>query len=405
MEKVRKEKMKKGFYLKLKAAVIASAMLCVGIYALCLKEIPFYGLSRLWFREDQWQVYLGELAVMAAFGGLLFCSRTLMQKSPDRRRRIFILTCGLLIFAAVLYDIVLDNGSLWKWRIRSIIVSLWPFGAYFLARRVQKGTEEGNGRVRFLREGVYYLLMVIAVFIAEYVMVDYESYRGEPLETFYLFAVSVMIRNMAQGDREHSDRVPVESLLFPAVSFLLVFSQNSRVKEIISSLANPVASVDGNVSGTNWLGYRMALLSGGFRGDFSLMEKPFAGRVASCPLVWIKYVKGAAVCFFVVALEAFLLYALVSLAKKRRCERGTKPLPLVLVAALLIRSALGLFADMFLITSTDVGVLLLRNPGDILIILYFVFTINIADAENDYAECQTEKTAAFGLLQAGKQGK
>ena len=52
---------------------------------------------------------------------------------------------------------------------------------------------------------------------------------------------------------------------------------------------------------------------------------------------------------------------------------GKKPLVKILMASVLLYTVLGILADMFLITSADIGMPLLRNPADILLVLYLVF--------------------------------
>lgn len=74
---------------------------------------------------------------------------------------------------------------------------------------------------------------------------------------------------------------------------------------------------------------------------------------------------------FVLVLEGLLLYCLI-LEFRKDGETEDRILRKVLLAALVIHSILGLFAELFLITSTDVGLLLLRNPGDVIIILYLL---------------------------------
>lgn len=53
--------------------------------------------------------------------------------------------------------------------------------------------------------------------------------------------------------------------------------------------------------------------------------------------------------------------------EQQQWEKSTGEGPVI------VRSAVGYFVELFLIVSTDIGVLLLRNPGDILLLWVLAF--------------------------------
>lgn len=81
--------------------------------------------------------------------------------------------------------------------------------------------------------------------------------------------------------------------------------------------------------------------------------------------------KGWGTFLIVLVLELFFLYCFVSIVLRRNA--GKNPLVKVLLTTVIVRSILGLLADLFVITTPDIGILLLRNPADILLILYLIF--------------------------------
>ena len=64
-------------------------------------------------------------------------------------------------------------------------------------------------------------------------------------------------------------------------------------------------------------------------------------------------------------------FCIVSIVLRRNA--GENPFVKVLLITVIVRSILGLLADLFVITTPDIGILLLRNPADILLILYLIF--------------------------------
>lgn len=214
-------------------------------------------------------------------------------------------------------------------------------------------------------------------------MIFSEFFRRELGDTIYLFSVSVAVwiitgkdkkqclkhQRTAIGTGRWKKGIPVMAVL---ASFFVIFYQHPRVSEILSGLSNPIQSVEGGIYDINWFGYRIALLFRGWAEDLSMMKYEHAMfTIEQCPLLCIKYAGGMMTVVFVLVLESLLLYCLI-LEFRKDGETEDRTLRKVLLAALVIHSILGLFAELFLITSTDVGLLLLRNPGDVIIILYLL---------------------------------
>src|SRR5699024_901921 len=147
---------------------------------------------------------------------------------------------------------------------------------------------------------------------------------------------------------------------------------------IISSLINPISSAPiDNLHTDNWIGYRMSLAWNAWFGDMSLfLDDTFYFNVDNCSLFWIKYQKGWLP--FIVAFLAgiLLLYFVARISRSGNIRKNS--FAQILLVSIFSLCALGYLAELFLITSTDIGALLLRNPGEILL-LWMLFGFALGD--------------------------
>lgn len=335
-----------------KSFMVLCGLLSILLYLSCLCEIPWKEPFCFWNRGDEELIYLAELICLTVFGGFLTAA---LRAGRNWRRRAAVSAAAGMVLGYCLVMHLLSCDVLWK--LQKLLVSLWPFLIAGVAVRLRK------------RLCGYYFTAAVLILLLEEMLVRSEFYRREPVETFYLLVVAVAAWKCAEEEkRQREMRAGVVAV--PLAVFAVVFFRHGRIAEIMDSLRNPVSSVDGRAAGTNWAGYRAAILSGRFTGDLSVMEERFAGRAAfGCPLSLVYWVKGMAAAVLALACVSFLLYGIVLLARE---SRQGNALAEVVAFALFARGVLGFLADLFLITASGIRIPLLGNPGDVIAVLYFL---------------------------------
>lgn len=350
-------------------AVICGA-LCVWIYILVLKADTLYQTVTPWIGQPPWQAYVIRLAVMTGTGILL----TAALRSEDRKKQLFFFILTALMVAA--YGMVMSYMSYnISYRMQNLCVSLWPFVTYAAASQARQWMKKRYGKDDLRGIWGYVPAVLVLVWFLETKMVSWGTSGRQPMEMLYLLGMGAVSWKMTETDQRQpgSGKTTWAVLILCVAAFLASLLAGGRTMEILESLKNPVTSVTGSRAEINWLGYRAAVFLGAWRGDLSMMEEIYVSRLSrSCPLAWINYTKGPAAMALVLALELGLLYCVVSLAKQEAGKNPGQALPGILAAALIGRTVLGLAADLFLITWSNMGVLLLNNPGDVIIILYLI---------------------------------
>ncbi len=404
--------------------IIVSTVLCVLIYVLCLRQVSSLEPFSYYYREDYWAVYLIDLAETAGVG--IFLAAALIVRSKIRQR-----ICGIMTaVCAALYGVAfygLGYGShLIEQRFETLLVSLWPFITYGLALLLKKpcmgGKAKGIPERKIVRMGLYYLAL-LAVIAHMQEMIFSEFYKWEPLMLIYLMTVAALSWRLAPTKTEivlhggmdtktetihqsgadaktgvayqsgvdtkteavHQSETAADQLGtdkwfstlaagIPAVITIGLLLCNERVIYILRSLKNPITAIQGAREEVNWLGNRLALAAGAWHGDFSLLDEVLAVKIADgCPLLWADYVQGHVMAVLLLILSAVLLGSLLWVINWLQAG-GKQPFLRLTTAALLLHSGIGLMAELFVFSTTDVGILLLRNPGDVILVIYVVMS-------------------------------
>ena len=275
--------------------------------------------------EGYWMKYLVRLIWAAALGTVLASFRSAYRKSPKLQTPVTWIAVAVILF--LLYCIDCYDVS---WYLRSVMGAAWPVLVYPLAKGILGRVDMENKKRVLCAEIVYYLVITALIWLVDDKLLMWEHYRREPLRMIYLIVTAAAALWLAK--REYK-RVNV---LLPAIVLFALFRQQPRVGEILESLSNPFSSVSGSRWEVNWLGYRLQLCKQGWSGDFSLMGDHAAYISADCPLVWLN------------ASFGFLAFALC------------------------VRTVLALAANVFLITTSDVGILMMGNAYDIIPLMFFL---------------------------------
>lgn len=271
-----------------------------------------------------------------------------------------------------------------------LAAAIWPAPVWALAGWMRKKARSVGSGLRLLGQIFYYFICVTAILLLEEGMVRSVFRRREPFETFYLFLAAAAAWNMPSTQfkkgrryrrtkpswRERIGEPYVYPVLLAALALICLFWKQQRLVDILCSLSNPVSCIQGPIGLVNWLGHRFVMTNACWQGDFSVIEEPLRLRVfAENPLVRLNAVKGFGAVVAVLALEGAALYLMwLMLQRAKRSHRNG--FAKLLLFSLVAKSALGLLAELLAVTSTNIGLLLLRNPADMILICLFLAVVD-----------------------------
>ena len=348
---------------------LISVSICVAVYIWCLSD-PLEGNKyALTISNSVRFVYIVKMIYLAFFGVL--CG-FIWKRERKRRNFLWLVTIiGMVGYCLLLHML----GYRVRGVMKELLLSLWPLFVYIAADRCIRFIIPKTQAIYLTGMALYYMALVGSIWIIEYKMAGTEFSRREPVEMIYLLVTGIITWRIVEKHHRKSaaEWKTMASWIFPLAGLVAVFWNHERLLEIFSGLTNPVSAVYAdNPRNVNWIGYRVTLFLDAWAGDFSFIEENWITmNLYSSPLFWIRYMKGWGPFLIVLVLELFLLYCIVSVVLRRNA--GENPFVKVLLITVIVRSILGLLADLFVITTPDIGILLLRNPADILLILYLIF--------------------------------
>ena len=357
-------------------------ILLIVCYALVLTELSYFSHILHWdpaelVADDGLKIYIIRGTVALLMGLLVAAS---LQAHRRKETILTCLTAGILLIIWGLSDfqreplqkLLLIVWPVLMWHLANKIVtrmirrgrrhSLVYFSAYYVIV-LAAATSISWCRAPWLRfEPIQNICLILSAHIALWSNFLGEDYRTEinALEMFpNYFRIAENLRRalLALSHRNQQMRVwrtrcAVGASVFAAVLF---FTQE-RGQAFLSG-RRPLGE---------WLLYRCKVFLGNLKSDYSNVDVHFQDLVlVKCPLSRIYAVGGifAALSVITLVLLAFLL--MFAILKSLPSNYQYKSLCSTLVYTLAIRSALGFFADIFLVTTTHVHVLLLNQPWDL----------------------------------------
>lgn len=347
---------------------VISVLIIVSIYIWSLKDTSVTDFYIAWSSNYYGSIYMLKFCYFLLSG--LFC--VFVWKISRKKNYIgvvFFLEC--IIYCLVRTWLGYDLG----YTIKELCLVLWPVFTYLLAIRLPD-LRIKNRPLSYLSGMVlYYIIFTVGIWFIQYKLVMSEFFRRNPVEIIYMLVIGILSWIVTVQDQTdfNEHKISLIDSILPVLSCVFLFWDHDRILQIIGSLRNPVTSVaTDNLVEINWIGYRISLFSDVWLGNLSFLKNGWISEsIYECPLFWIKYQNGWLPALIVIIMELTLLYCIVMIVKIKGA--GKKPLVKILMASVLLYTVLGILADMFLITSADIGMPLLRNPADILLVLYLVF--------------------------------
>ena len=348
--------------------VILCSILSVSIYIWSLLSASENGS---FFNRDVGFYYIFKYLYLAVFGVL----GNLLYKNKVKTKYLGIAAIGALI----LYCFIINNLFCYDYlyAIKELCLSLWSVFTYLFGSKIIRINRDKSKTQYILGMGIYFALLTLAIFLIENMVIPSEFYRRDSVEMIFMIVIGIASWRIIE--KQHGiEKSILELSMFSALSFVAIFWKHERMSNIISSLINPISSAPiDNLHTDNWIGYRMSLAWNAWFDDMSLfLDDTFYFNVDNCSLFWIKYQKGWLP--FIVAFLAgiLLLYFVARISRSSNIRKNS--FAQILLVSIFSLCALGYLAELFLITSTDIGALLLRNPGEILL-LWMLFDFALGD--------------------------
>lgn len=357
----------------------------IGIIVCSILNVAVYIRSALNASEEGFfesDIGLYDIFKYAYLIALCVGASLILRKAMTKKYLVIAAVGVLTLYYLIITKVLYHNGL---YAMEELCLSLWPLGTYLLAENVIKLNRNRDKLSHFLAIGIYFCVVQVAIFFVQDILVSSEFFRRDPIETFFMIVVGIF--SWITVEKRYSIQISKTACgVCSILSVLVTFWNHKRISNIIGSLVNPISSgYTGNLCSDNWIGYRINLAwNAWFGGDISPL-----GLYPSInsPLFWIKYRNGWFPFFVAVVSGVVLLYFVVIIMKKTSIDKI--PLIKFLLLASIFRWTLGYLAEMFLITSTNIGMLLVRNPGDILVLWILAFW----DLKGGSAQTQTsEKT-------------
>lgn len=347
---------------------VISILISVSIYIWSLKGTSAADSYIVWASNRYGSKYILRLCYFLLSG--LFC----LFIWKISKNKIYVGT--LFILESILYCLLRTwLGYDLGYTAKELCLALWPVFTYLSAARLL-GLKRKSKPLPYIVEVVlYYMIFTAGIWFIQYKLVMSEFFRRNPVEMIYMLVIGILSWIAAVQGRSDLNKHKYSLIdgILPVMSCVFLFWNHDRILQIIGSLRTPFTSVaTDNLVETNWIGYRFSLFSDAWFGNLSFLKMDWIlEKLYRCPLFWIKYQKGWIPALIVIIMEFTLLYCIVMLVKNK--DAGKNPLVKILLVSVLLYTVLGILADMFLITSADIGMPILRNPADILLIFYLVF--------------------------------
>lgn len=346
---------------KLKIGIGTVAVLLIAFYTYCLFV---YGGAYL----SGWEyVVQTGLTVLFSAPVILIAKHLLPKKKGTGLLLIFgISVVGVLVISGI-------TGKALKYNAELLTVAIWPVVCYGIVKYIKVG--EKIGFRPFVCDFLACSLITVGlIFLSEEVLFKYASISADVIAEAYMYVISVvafLLYNI-KVRKNTPDAWDIMGLviIIAAVAALWVCN-HERLTSIVESMSYGRTDVDADGDLLNWISHRLAMQKASFSGDFSGINTHRITSVAKgCSLSWLSSAGGGYVMVVSLGLT-IIMTALMFFCSARNNNVTVK----IITYAFAVKTVVGVLANMFLIFSTSVGVLFIRNIYDILVLALVLFTL------------------------------
>lgn len=319
-----------------------------------------------WGYEGAWIRYLFNMLKMSVSALLLTQAFRKWILEKKRREGVIYLIGAFVVSLFGVYV----NISNYRHNIQNMLVTIWPIvilAAAFYVRKNDKKFIAGKWNCGAL---IYYAIATAAIWFIEDTLIASIFFKREILEVMYLLILSVAAWYLSARYMKQKNNWC--TLLFPAVSLGILFLKHERISDIIRSFANPITSVSGVPAEVNWLGHRIVMMRQAWSGKMELLGEEAERILYNGTLVVINDKLYWWLLALILVAEIVLLYSLYKIYQNRVKEENTDVWMKMVFYAILLWSVIGIFAEVFIVTSTSIGLLLLGNTETLVMILFFI---------------------------------
>lgn len=348
---------------KLKIGIGTAAILLIAFYTYCLF---IYGGEYLSGIE-----YITQAGIIALFSiPVILISKLLLS----RKKWVSLSMIGIISILGVFIIPEIVDKSI-KYNTEMLVISLWPLLCYVIAKHIKLG--EKIDLKPFVLDCVTYNIVVVGlIWILEEIVFKYNYISADVIAESYMYVISVVtflfynirVKKIKPDKRD----ILCIALIICMLIFFWVYNQE-RIATIIESINYSKTDVDADGDFLNWISHRISMLQASVSGDFSGVNiHRIQPMMKGCSLAWLSSVSGWYTLAIILVLNAVILCLMGVYARK-----NDSVLISIVTISFILKFAIGLVANLFLIYSTSVGVPFIRTTYDImLLIIVFLYSQN-----------------------------
>lgn len=348
---------------KLKIGIGTAAILLIAFYTYCLF---IYGGEYLSGIE-----YITQAGIIALFSiPVTLISKLLLS----RKKWVSLSMIGIISILGVFIIPEIVDKSI-KYNTEMLVISLWPLLCYAIAKHIKLG--EKIRLKPFMLDCVSYNIAVVGlIWLLEEIVFKYNYISADVIAESHMYVISVvafLLYNIKvkKIKPDKWDIICLVAIVGIVISFWVC--NQERIATIIESINYSKTDVDADVDFLNWISHRISMLQASVSGDFSGVNiHRIQPMMKGCSLAWLSSVSGWYTLAIILALNAVILCLMGVYARK-----NDSVLISIVTISFILKFAIGLLANLFLIYSTSVGVPFIRTTYDImLLIIVFLYSQN-----------------------------
>lgn len=395
----------RGPILTVPLTLIVTLLIITALYLVYVdgQNHPYFsgeGFSMIWR-----QILRLGLGVCIVRGGI-----TLYQTSfKAGRKRLSKSVCRFMVVAICGLVLMAGYSGLWStYYFMSLLVALWPVIVMILATILlykEETRELSNKRSHpMVWTALYYGIVMVLILVFSYrgsYGVDYTDqinwiYMILVADTAYLlfakprtdelirfsqkmYNESIFDVHVTEGLdkqdilRKTRIKMPgriVMTVLCNILAVLVLFARSERIREIAWSIYYELSGMDcyGNMG---WLNYRMNAVMKSIQGNYSSLNSPY-NIAQTLPLSWLHSQYGILVLGIICALIIALFLLMKRYIQDEIESEFAVSVQKLILFAFIFQTILGIIAELFLFTNTNIKIVFLGNMNSLLLWILFM---------------------------------
>ena len=254
-----------------------------------------------------------------------------------------------------------------KYNTEMLVISLWPLLCYVIAKHIKLG--EKSKLKPFMLDCVTYNIVVVGlIWLLEEIVFKYNYISADVIAESHMYVISVVAFLLYNIKVKKIKPDKWDIVCFAVIVGIIIsfwVCNQERITTIIESMNYSKIDVDADGDLLNWISHRISMLQATVNGDFSGVNiHCIQPMMKGCSLAWLSSVSGWYTLAIILVLNAVILCLMGVYARK-----NDSVLISIVTISFILKFAIGLVANLFLIDSTSVGVPFIRNIYDIILLI------------------------------------